>query len=166
MARRVFYSFHYKDDSHRVQQVKNMGKVEGQAILSSNEWEQVKRGGDSAIERWIADQMTGKSCIVVLIGSKTAGRKWVKHEIKRAWVDRKGLVGIYIHNLKNLDGNQSSRGRNPFEDFTVGGQNMSSIVKAYDPTGTSSTAVYKNIEDNIATWVEEAITIRDSYTTS
>ena len=163
MVSRVFYSFHYKQDSHRVQQVKNMGQVEGQQILSSNDWEEVKQGGDRAIEGWIAREMKGKACLVVLIGSYTAGRKWAEHEIKKAWSDRKGVVGIYIHSLKDLRGYQSAKGRNPFSDFTIGGTSMSSIVKAYDSPYTSSTYVYDYLKENIAGWVEEAIKIRTNY---
>jgi hypothetical protein len=43
MARRVFFSFYYKDDSSRIQQVLQMGAVEGQRILSGQKWEEVKR---------------------------------------------------------------------------------------------------------------------------
>lgn len=50
MARKVFYSFHFKQDSQRVAKVKNMGVIEGQTILTSNEWEDVKAGGDSSIQ--------------------------------------------------------------------------------------------------------------------
>ncbi len=53
MARKVFHSFHFKRDSHRVALVRNMGIVEGQPVLSSNQWEDVKRGGDAAIKAWI-----------------------------------------------------------------------------------------------------------------
>ena len=109
MARRVFYSFYFKQDSQRVSQVKNMGVVEGQPILSSNEWEEVKKGRDKAIEDWIAAGMKGKPSLVVLIGSATAGRRWVDHEITKAWNDSKGVVGVYSHNLKNLAGLQSSK---------------------------------------------------------
>jgi MTH538 TIR-like domain (DUF1863) len=63
VARRVFYSIHYKRDSQRVSQVKNMGSVEGQPLLSSNQWQQIERGGEAAIKRWIDSQMTGKSCL-------------------------------------------------------------------------------------------------------
>lgn len=100
MPRKVFYSFHYDLDSSRVQQVKQMGRVEGQLILSSNQWQDVKRGGDAAIRNWIDNQMTSKSCLVVLIGSKTAGRKWVDYEIAKVWNEGLGVVGVYIHRLK------------------------------------------------------------------
>ncbi|HEX6663751.1 MAG TPA: TIR domain-containing protein [Gaiellaceae bacterium] len=52
-------------DSWRVQQVKQMGVIEGQPLLSSNQREQITRGGESAIKRWINEQMSGKSGVVV-----------------------------------------------------------------------------------------------------
>jgi len=51
VARRVFYSFHYKRDSQRVSQVKNMGSVEGQPLFTSKQWQQVERGGDAEIRK-------------------------------------------------------------------------------------------------------------------
>ena len=94
MARRVFHSFHYQRDARRVQQVKQMGVLEGQPLLSSNRWEAIKRGGEAEIKKWISQEMAGKSCLVVLIGSQTAGRKWVKYEIKKAWNDGAGVMGV------------------------------------------------------------------------
>lgn len=163
MARKVFYSFHYKPDHWRVSQVRNMGVVEGQPLLSDHDWEEVEKGGDKAIEKWIDDQMSGKSCIVVLIGKDTASRKWVKHEIKKAWDAKKGVVGIYIHNLKNKDGEQTTQGSNPFDNITIDGKKLSSIVKAHNPPSSVSTDVYAHIKSNIDTWVENAIMIRNDY---
>ena len=100
-----------------------MGVVEGNSPASDNDWEAVTRGGDTAIRNWINGQIRGKSCAVVLIGSRTAGRKWIKYEIEQAWNDGKGLLGIYIHNLKNRLGHQSTKGNNPFSGFTVAGDN-------------------------------------------
>ncbi|RKX66819.1 MAG: hypothetical protein DRP41_01540 [Thermodesulfobacteriota bacterium] len=163
MARRVFFSFHYKADNWRASQVRNMGVIDGNRPVSDNDWEQITRGGDKAIKDWIAEQMEGKSCIVVLIGSNTAGRKWIKYEIKKAWNDGKGVMGIYIHNLKDKEGNQSSKGRNPFDDFTINREKLSKIVKAYDPPYSTSTNVYDYIKKNIADWVEKAIKVRNKY---
>jgi len=165
MARRVFYSFHYKPDGARAARVRNMGVVEGNKPATDNDWETITKGGDEAIQKWIDDQLDGKSCNVVLIGENTAGRKWIKYEIKSAWNNNKGVVGVYIHRLKDFEGNQSSKGRNPFEDFTMDGgeKKLSSIVKAYNPPFTDSKDVYGHISDNIADWIEEAIKIRDNY---
>ena len=102
MAKSVFYSFHYDRDAWRVQQIIQMGALEGQPILKAQEWEEVKRKGDAAIKKWIADQMAHKSAVVVLIGAQTASRPWVRHEIANAWDNHKPLVGIRIHGLERL----------------------------------------------------------------
>ena len=162
MARRVFYGFHYKPDNWRASQVRNMGVVDGNRPCSDNDWETITKGGDEKIKKWIAEQMDGKSCAVVLIGSNTAGRKWINHEIIKAWDDNKGVVGVYVHHLKDSDEKQSTKGSNPFASIKYGdsGKMLSSIVKAYDPPQSMSTSAYKHIKDNLADWVEEAIEIR------
>lgn len=145
--------------------MRNIGVVQGDAPVSDNDWEAIKKGGDKAIQAWIDGQLNGKSCTIVLIGAKTAGRKWIKYEIEKSWNDGKGVLGIYIHNLKDKDGKQSTKGRNPFDDFTMERDNkqLSSIVKAYDPPYTTSTKVYDYIKNYMEGWVEEAITIRKNY---
>lgn len=165
MASRVFFSFHYKPDNWRAAQVRNAGVVEGNAPVSDNDWEAITGGGDAAIQRWIDGQISGKSCAVVLIGSATANRKWINYEIKKAWGDGKGLVGVYIHNLKDRLGNQTSKGSNPFSEFTLnsGQTQLSSVVKAYDPPFTTSTYVYDHIRENLDAWVEEAVRIRGNW---
>ena len=162
MTRRVFYSFHYKPDNWRVSQVRNIGAIEGNKPASDNDWETVTKGGDKAIEKWIVDQMYGRSCIVVLIGAETAGRKWINHEIVKGWVAGKGVVGVHIHGLKGADGKTSSKGTNPFDYVTHGptGKMLSSIVKVYDPPYTSSTDIYDYIKKNLESWIEKAIEIR------
>lgn len=165
MARKVFFSFHYKPDNWRASKVRNIGVLEGNAPVADNDWEAVTKKGDQAIKDWIDKQLTGRSCTIVLVGAATAGRKWINHEIIKTWDSRKGVVGIYIHNLENSDQEQASKGANPFANITVGtnGPKMSTIVKAYDPPHTTSKAVYQYIADNIADWAEEAIKIRDDH---
>ena len=106
--------------------------------------------------------MSGKSCVVVLVGSNTADRKWINHEIVKGWDDGKGVVGIYVHGLKDSGGNTSSKGSNPFDYISYGntGKKLSSIVKCYNPTGTTSQEKYDWISKHLANAVEEAIEIR------
>lgn len=69
----------------------------------------------------------------------------------------------HIHNLEDRLGDQSSKGKNPFEGFYVGEKKLSSIVKAYDPPRSTSAGVYNYISANLADWIEEAIEIRKRY---
>lgn len=156
--KRAFLSFHYTNDNWRVQQIRNMGSIEGQPLLSYNAWEQVKRQGDSAIKRWINDQMVGRSCVIVLIGSKTANRKWVNYEITHAWETGKYIVGLRIHNLKDLTGYQSVAGGNPFSYIQLNnGKTLADYVPCISPPVTSSTEVYNWIKNNVESVVEKAV---------
>ena len=102
----------------------------------------VKRGGNVAIKRWIADQMKYRSCTIVLVGSNTANRNWNIHEIVKSRNDDMGVVRIYIHGLTDPDGYTSKKGRNPFDFITHGNSDkkLSTIVKCYDPAGRDSRA--------------------------
>lgn len=164
MARRCFYSFHYKPDNSRAAQVRNIGVVEGNKPATDNDWETVTKGGDEAIKKWISEQMQGKTCAIVLVGENTANRKWINHEIIQSWDKGLGVVGIRIHGLKNLEGEISEYGKNPFDYIKYGstGKYLSSIVKCYNPTGTNSKDRYSWIKENIENAVEEAIKIRSN----
>ncbi len=161
MARKVFFGFHYKPDNQRAAQVRSMGLVDGNTPVTDNDWEKVKGGGDAAIKKWITGQLSGKSCAVVLIGSQTAGRKWINHEIIEAWNAKKGVVGIHINKLKNLDAKQATKGSNPFEKIDIGKKKLSQIAKVYTPGGTTSKEAYDWIKKHLANAVEEAIRIRN-----
>jgi hypothetical protein len=156
--RQVFYSFHFDNDVHRVQLIRNIGVLEGNAPVSANEWEEVKRNGDSAIKKWIDDNMKNRSCVIVLVGEQTANRKWVKHEILKAWKEKKGLLGIYIHNVNCMRNGKGKKGANPFDHFKFpDGSKLSKYVGCFDP---SSTDAYNHIAANIDTWIEQAINSR------
>jgi len=163
MGRRVFFSFHFDEDAWRASQVRNMGAIESDEPVSPNDWEAVKRAGNSAIEYWIDQQMGGRTCAVVLVGAQTANRPWVQYEIKKAWNDGLGVVGIRIHGLKNNDQHVSIRGANPFDLFNINGTSLSQIVKLYDPPGFDSKTIYSEIRTNLEALVEDAIRIRSRY---
>lgn len=162
MAKRVFYSFHYIPDAWRVSQVRRIGTVEDNEPASDNDWESVKKGGDAEIKKWINNQLFGRSCAIIMIGEGTANRKWINYEIDKAWADGKGVFGIHIHNLKNEEKNQSSKGLNPFDYCLVPGTTtkLSSKVNVYNPPGTDSKAVYAHIASNIEAWIDAAVAAR------
>ena len=156
--KQCFLSFYYKPDSWRVQQVKNIGSIDEQPLLVANKWEEIKKQGDTALEKWIDNNMKGKDCLIVLGGAKTAGRRWVKYEIKKAWEEGLGVMAVYVHNLKDVSGEQSEKGSDPFVGLKVDGESVVGTV--YDPPYKTSTYVYEHIADNIEDWVEAAIKAR------
>ena len=158
MAKSVFFSFHYDRDHWRVQQIMNMGAVEGQSILNAQQWETVKRQGEAAIKKWIHDQMAYKSAVVVLVGAETADRPWVRHEIAYAWDNYKPLVGIRINGLADSNNKTSLQGANPFSRVSLeGGGTVADYVPLFTASGYNSQAVYADIKNNITTWVGNAV---------
>lgn len=134
-----------------------MGALEEQTILSAQEWEEVKRRGKAAIERWIADQMAYKSAVVVLVGRETAERPWVRHEIAYAWDHHKPLVGIRINGLADSARKTDLPGDNPFSRVALqGGGTVGDYVPLYTPSGSNSQSVHGAIKQNLTVWVNSA----------
>src|SRR2546425_4093289 len=107
MARRIFFSFHYERDGWRAGQVRNSWVTkdrESAGFWDAAAWEEVKRKGNAAIEKWIDDQLKGTSVTVVLIGAETASREYVGYEVKQSHIKGNGMLGIYIHNMKDTSG--------------------------------------------------------------
>lgn len=116
MARRVFFSFHYQNDVWRANQIRNLDIVVGQAAAGFQDaslWEATKLKGDDALKKLINDGLSGTTVTVVLIGEKTAQRKWIKYEIAQSIARGNGLLGVFIHNRKDQNGNTSARGAIP-----------------------------------------------------
>ncbi len=156
----VFYSFHFDNDVFRVQQIRNIGVIDGNEPVSKNEWEQAQRtpGG---IERWIENEMKFKTCVVVLIGSETHLRPWVRYEIAKGWDSGKGVVGIYIHNLKDPRTTSSfpyygkcAQGQNPFAQVMLqNGQTLAQYVPCFNPDPSDA---YNDVARNILNWIAQA----------
>lgn len=152
MARQTFFSFRYKKDNWRAAIVRNSWVTqERQAagFFDSAAWEEVKKKSDKAISDWIDRQLQGTSVTVVLIGADTAGKKWIDYEICASHNKGNGMLGIYIHGIKDRDGFTSVKGKNPFDnwEFTKGGQRI-----AYPVYDWFSDNGYSNMN----TWIEKA----------
>jgi hypothetical protein len=111
MARRVFFSFKYKDVS-RAMVVRNSWVAQGReaaGFIDAADFEKVKRQGDEAIKKWINGQLVGTSVTAVLVGAKTCGSRWVKYEIEQSKARGNGLLGIDVSKIKDLKGTTSER---------------------------------------------------------
>jgi len=157
MARQVFFSFYYKRDILRVSQVRNSGiflsENQTQPFYDKAEWEKLKISSNNAVEKWIEQQLKGTSVTVVLIGSQTFDRPWVKHEIKRSYELNKGMLGIYIHNINDPNTGSDTKGKNPFDHWYIENNGskryFSEIYPTYD-------WVYNYGRSNINNWIESA----------
>ena len=160
----VFFSFHYDNDVWRAGKVRNMGIVDNSSTFCDNDWEAVRRNSTSVIEKWIDEQLQKRSCIVVLIGSKTSERKWVKYEIQRAYELKKGIVGIFVHKIKDRDECQCIKGVNPFDLIkSKNGLPLSNYITAYNSPFNDSKDVYNDISNKIDKLISDAISKRGTY---
>ena len=140
MARKVFFSFKYKDVS-RAMVVRNSWVTQGKdaaGFIDVADFEKVKQQGDIAIKNWIDKQLEGTSVTVVLVGEKTCSSRWVKYEIEKSIEIGNGLLGIDINKIRNLQGETSER--------------CGKIPKGYDFYLWNNDNGY----DNMGDWIEKA----------
>lgn len=143
----MFFSFDYDRDIWRVNQVRHSwvthGGMQDAGYIDAADFEKIKKQGEDAIKRWIDKQLEGTSVTVVLIGAKTSESKWVKYEINQSLEKGNGLIGIYIHNLKDQNGKTDFKGEDPF--VKLGYKN----IITYDWVGDKG-------YENLGNWVESA----------
>ena len=135
MARHTFFSFHYERDVWRAGQVRNSWVTQERVVsgfFDKAAWEEVKKQGDAAVKAWIDTQLKGTSVTVVLIGAETAGRDYVNYEITQSWAKGNGLLGVYIHNLKDAAQKADTKGANPFNQWTFKRNGAVVSIPAYD----------------------------------
>lgn len=150
--RRVFFSFHFQNDAFKVGQIRNswLGNkaFEGQPYLDKAEWEKVERAGDRAIQNWIETQMKGTSVTIVLIGTQTLQRPWVRYEMRRTLERGAGLLGVSLSGMTNIDRTvewkSSPTAGTPFEN-----KGLLTSYPIYNWVGD-------NGRENLSTWIERA----------
>jgi hypothetical protein len=152
MARRVFFSFHYDEDLSRMWVVRKSpqfqrisGSIDNSGLFwPRDRWETVRRRSDSAIKKWIDDGLKYCSVTVVCIGQHTYKRKWVRYEIEESERQNMGILGVYIHEIRDWNQRLGVRGLNPF-DYA----NISKSYRTYDWVGDGG-------YQRFSFWVEEA----------
>lgn len=157
MARRVFFSFHYERDVQRASVVRNhwvtKQGAEDAGYVDKAEWQEIEKGGNETIKKWIKNQLNGTSVTVVLVGPETSSRAWVQYELQQSYLKGNGILGVHIHNIKGWDGKTDTRGDALFgplgKDASGNDVYFWSIATAYD-------WVNDNGYTNFATWVENA----------
>lgn len=156
MVRRTFFSFHYERDVWRASIVRNSWLTqdrEAAGFWDASLWEESKRKGDNAIKRLIDNSLRNTSVTVVLIGYQTATRNWVKYEIKQSYIKNNGILGAYIHNIRDQYGFTDHKGGNPFDNIYLDEGSSKTYFSQLYPTYD-----YVNNDgyNNLGKWIEEA----------
>jgi hypothetical protein len=157
MARKAFFSFHYGSDVWRANIVRNSWVTkddrEAAGFLDAADFEEVKKGGEAAIKKWIDDQLKGTSVTVVLIGSDTSDREYIKYELKKSYEKGNGMLGIYVHQLKDKNGNTSEKGSNKFGEI---GKDSGGNAVHFSATYSCYDWVDNDGYNNLGAWIEAA----------
>ena len=107
MARRTFFSFHYKPDVHRAWNVRNSWVTqpdrESAGFFDNSVFETKQRTSDDALKRFLSDGLAGTSVTVALYATQTAWRRWVRFELLKSFVEGKGILSVAIHTIKSLE---------------------------------------------------------------
>ena len=158
MARRTFFSFHYDRDIWRANVARNswvaQGNREEAGFFDASLWEEAKKKGKAAIEKMILDALKNTSVTAVLIGTETSKRDYVTFEIIQSHNKGNGLLGVYIHGIKDENGNTETKGAKPFDNVVRNNSDgsktsFSKIYPTYDWVGDDG-------YNNFGNWVEKA----------
>jgi hypothetical protein len=127
IKRRVFFSFSF-GDIMRVNVVRNAWKVGhpqsplgGRTFYDSSLWEKRQLGDPETVKGVIRAGVGYTSAVCVLAGTETALRRWVRYEIARAVIDKRGLLAVHLNGIRH---HQllvpHARGPNPLASMAVG----------------------------------------------
>jgi hypothetical protein len=114
--RRVYFSFDYERDLHRVSKIHQLPDIISGAAAgfqSTDVWEQARRRGDAAVKGLINDGLNNTSVTVVCIGNMTTHQKYVTYTIERSLERGNGRLGVTINHLRDQDGGYDPEGNVP-----------------------------------------------------
>ena len=120
MAKRVFFSFHYQDViDFRANVVRNHWRTkpdrEAAGFFDASIWETAKRTSPLAVKRLINKEVQNISVTVVLIGSETYLRRWVRYEIIKSMAKENHIFGVHINGIEDKYKRKKRLGPNPFD---------------------------------------------------
>lgn len=153
--RRVFFSYHYKNDICRVDQVRASWLARRDQpcpiFQDGSLAEKVATRDEHRLKAMIDHALTATSVTVVLIGTETAYRKYVLYEIEKSILLGHGLLGVYIHQLRDATGRTALRGPNPLDKLNCPGTTwaLSQQFETYDWVDDDGPA-------NLGHWIEAA----------
>jgi hypothetical protein len=170
MARRTFFSFHYKPDVQRAHVVANSWVTkdrEEAGFFDSSAMEKAKNTDHDSLKAFLIRQMEGSSVVCALVGAQTAARRWVRYEILRGIWDERGLLAMRIHTIKDFSQSTTAAGTNPFDLLGIHVQGASnggkSVYLIERPTVNDKWSYAGDISKTLPKWAYGSIPAPGSY---
>ena len=147
MAKRVFFSFHYRDViDFRANVVRQhwVAKTdrEESGYFDVSVWEEAKKTNDLGLTRLINGALENTTVTCVLVGSETYARPWVRYEIIKSVCRGNRVFAIHINQIKGKDQKTKTNGPNPFDylalKYSADGKWRCSRLKAGNGLPTKS----------------------------
>lgn len=121
MAKRVYFAFHYQDvidfRANVVRKHNFTGGVEAAGYYDHSIWEDAKTTSPLALKRLINSELQNSSVTVVLIGTHTWARRWVRYEIMKSVERGNTMLGVHINSIAGKDRLTKDPGPNPFDNL-------------------------------------------------
>ncbi len=136
--RHAFFSFDYRDvwTTNVVRNSWVTQDPQAAGFLDKSLWEESKQKSDAAIKMLIDGALQGTSVTVVLIGPRTASRRFVRYEMEQSLARGNGFVAVHVGGIKDARGRTRRRGKNPLHslfDMRDGTRvRLSDIYQTYD----------------------------------
>jgi len=104
MAKRVYFAFHYQDiidlRANVVRKHTMVGGAAAAGCFDHSIWEEAKRTSPLGLKRLINAELENTSVTVVLVGSDTWARRWVRYEIFKSLERGHELLAVHINSIK------------------------------------------------------------------
>ena len=157
MADSIFLSFDFERDFHRAEQIKKVWNSQPNRTLHGL-WDLsgfpiLEEQREVQFKKYIDDVLKRSQVTVVLIGQETSQRSYVQYAVKESHRLDKGMFGIYVHKIKDGQGNTSKIGNAQFGEIGKSKDNQSIFFWKTYPLYRWVTDGGKN---NLKKWVDTA----------
>jgi hypothetical protein len=133
MAKRIYFAFHYQDViDFRANVVRKHNFIEGvksAGYYDHSIWEVAKQTSPAALKRLINAELENTTVTVVLIGSDTWARRWVRYEIFQSIKQGNQVLGIHINGIKGKDEKTKPLGPDPFNNLAFEYNEDGTLIK-------------------------------------
>lgn len=117
MSRRVYFSFDYRRDIKRADEVRHMVDILPHSAAGFHDtltWKNYLKMGDSEIAKRINEGLKNTIATVICVGATTASSKYVEYELNQSLKRGNAIVAIAVNHLRGDDGKPDPPGQKPY----------------------------------------------------